>query len=668
NRFVFIPKDVPEGTELAVSGEAGLDLSLEFDTERKILRAGDVEIDFAFAQQGEAEATEVTLHADRFEVTGAASGRWKNIQWTNREGKLVLYENGDINARNAEVFASDIYVNGYVEKRGNKIKAWAYGDSSVNDGQTIVIDRRSGYGVKVPQARSVIPPEVATIEIQELGPPKPLSSDEISEPDVNLLRALARSLLGGTESNPTNKDLHVLISHNNDDGRTKITAIGTGEIGFYGDGEHAKFHRPYFIGKNGASLLSLETNGETTIATGGQVSYSDAKIAVDTEQENAYLRLKRNKGDTSDFIQVQCMGCDESNAFDEGSAFLIHKAVPLGEPFSSGEDDEETGLFRNFDTSILSIEVNVKDGKAVFDADRSIFGAFAEQQERHAVLLDTTIFEIPGEEGKQQLRLGQEKGIAAMVVETLDAEGNRLKSPQRIDFSSRIMMGEPIIVTTETNLRTIEQLLSVQGEERIDVLANSEFDEDPALRKRLLRDLEIDIDLRKNPEYVQELRTSLQEQRFADEQIRELEQKYGIVLKDGVCRGEDCNKITRSEVKGENLFLLYSAIQINQRQAANTRLGALLLSGENKENEENDKTDKKFIQEIIAENSQEIARLVTRRNNVNEIAEGRIETARKAEDRLHLPEGYADDALEAENLGAIRGELAQMRSETKADL
>src|SRR3989344_5287659 len=85
-----------------------------------------------------------TFDAGKVIIDGPASGlvntKGDYAQFINHDGKLIINYNGDLDAENAEVITSRLFMDGRYSKRGNKIQAW---DVGTGGKQTVVVDKNA---------------------------------------------------------------------------------------------------------------------------------------------------------------------------------------------------------------------------------------------------------------------------------------------------------------------------------------------------------------------------------------------------------------------------------------------------------------------------------------------------------------------------------------------
>ncbi len=536
-------------------------------------------------------------------ISGKANGvtliDGKRVEFQNRYGELVLYENGNLDARDAEVKTPEIYINGYVEKRGDQVTAWAHGNSAVNAGQTVVIDGRSGYGIKIAQSKSQ--GHRALLKLESL----PAESDKTvaqasADGSLEQFRARAAALKPATKNNGENFDATIARSL---DGRVQITANGKGQVNYYNGGSQPYHSRPSYLGHTGSSEYVLKTNGRTEVHVRGQATYKDSQYAaIRSNQDGASLSIMRNKGDKDDLILADCFSCSNGNAMS------IQKYVPLAGKIDDPNGELGSPIMRRIGGTTFSVEVTVEGGSAQFNLDKTSLGELSELQKQGVALLgNKMIVEIPRPPGnRQQLTLQNANGRVQVFSDRVDASGAVISgSRQVIDFGITNTIGDELLITSDKNAENTQRLLAaLQSSNPAAALqrANLDFDNDPKLRAYLLQETGIDINLVGNDVYTKQI-ASLR--------------GYDIELTPaGGCIPEDCARIQQAVIKGERLAYVYSAARIQILQSQN----ALLRSMRDTPEQER----KGDIQTAIEANEQEIKQLTSMRTQMDQIGQQRV--------------------------------------------
>ena len=294
-------------TAISDNNEFGLDIEGEGGTQSRITGAkdgGEKLIDFSdtgeitftdqdnnvqsFTIAGE-EKTKFNFRKDELEIDGEVSGivkvdnENKFVDFRNRNGPLIIKNNGDIEARDALVQTAKFYAEGYFEYQlngpnGEKHIVNAY-DVMDNDRKTIVIDLDSKFGAK--SQGQIKGQSKMTVHLSKVSP----DSEYFQKYDPNDQPTIGDVINRLQEVRPPKGDIggsaEVFIQTDSITGKTIFTCKGKVDCGKYDvitGAARLDEAQPHFIGINGRSEFDLLDVPQKQINIRGKAEYSDTNI------------------------------------------------------------------------------------------------------------------------------------------------------------------------------------------------------------------------------------------------------------------------------------------------------------------------------------------------------------------------------------------------------
>lgn len=530
-------------------------------------------------------------------INGPVQGRLdivgQNVRYVNRRGTLRLSADGDIISENAEVITRQLYIDGtaHYDHSAGKVTIWDHGDGSlgnIRDGHTVVIydtvgvvsqGQHADSGEQVEVFLDQISPYSRHNPADESLPPthqelSTASTEEIQELADQRAEELRNAAAAVPLLNPNDLGESGQVSITRlDSNELLVTAKGRVEVGQYRENVRLS-NEPIFQGRDGQAEYELRTNGETAIDLRGETYFSYDQGSIDTNQDRVALAIRIKDGDES--IDAICSGCEVS----DDAVVSIERDIVVGAPSLFEED-----LFDELSRESFTLNVVVQEEGLHYAASTSDLENLAEDLKRGGVAIlgrnvDMSIHST--ETTEQLLRLSvpdDETQALSAYIETYE-NGHKVGESQSISFGVKNVIGEAIIVTTETNQQNVYELLTLIEEGQFGQLGSAglEFDEDPALRDFILQETQIDISLIDNPEYLQEITEAVERQQEFHNFRERINEDYGIKIDySGRCVSPpDCAEaINNAIIGGHSLGVLYTDARNKLLQAEIEALDAV---------------------------------------------------------------------------------------------
>ncbi|MDP3698469.1 MAG: hypothetical protein Q8R47_02685 [Nanoarchaeota archaeon] len=514
-----------------------------------------------------------TFDAGKLTVDGPASGivNTKNdyAQFINHDGRLILNYDGDVDAENAELITSRLFMDGRYSKRGNKIEAWDVGKGGK---QTVVVDKNAcpeaGACVGAStqgqwDARYLSDKSKAStlkINLDEISSTSSFYADPhkpqpVEEEKAKQLREQAQQLRKPNQPPLQGKNAEVWI--NKDEGSKSITVTSKGvvEVGFYdARGNSAKKLNDKFNykGLNGLSELDAQFSARTQTNVRGQAEFKNDqfKDGIFTNQDGAVIKINHDnfRPDQADAIRAECFNCKA------GEAMVIRKTIAVAA--ETGIQGVFTGAAR--DSVRLTVNVDEK-GKIIFAPDKKDLGLLASQIPKggQQVSIGNNLFvSVPCLDGLLcQFRLSRdprtnEVGATQEFINPKDPE----TPVKRIEYPLTIgkVLGSEAVLVSERNAAEVDKLALLIEEGKFNELSKLSFDTADAgyaaLKKKFLLESGLNLDAVSDQKYARELQTVIE----TTKQAREIYKKYGIELDalGGFKTREDAEKYQQIVNKG----------------------------------------------------------------------------------------------------------------------
>ena len=289
-----------------------------------------------------------TFDAGKLTVDGPASGivntQGDYAQFTNHGGKLVISYNGDVDAEDAEIITSRLFMDGRYSKKGNKIEAWDVGKGGK---QTVVVDKNAcpetGACVGVStqgqwDARYLSDKSKAsTLKINLDGmssassffadpnKPQPTGEDKAEK-----LREQAQQLRKPSQPPLPGKNAEIWINKDETSQAITVTSKGVVAVSLYdARGNSAKPLKDKFSykGLNGLSELDAQFSARTQTNVRGQAEFKNDqfKEGILTNQDGAVIKVNHDnfRPDQADMVRAECFDCKA------GAAIVIQKSVAI---------------------------------------------------------------------------------------------------------------------------------------------------------------------------------------------------------------------------------------------------------------------------------------------------------------------------------------------------
>src|SRR3989338_4121339 len=470
------------------------------------------------------------------EIAGPVSGivnlnnEHQFAQFRNREGTLIIHNNGNIEARNALLETAKVYLDGRFEfhKEENRVDAY---DVMSNDQKTIIVDKDSRVGAKTQgqnKGESTLKVYLSKISDQSDYSPKSAitssSQSTVKEVIDNLQKV--RPPQGNLNDNA-----EVYIKKSDETGKTIVTAKGKVDLGFYDlvtGSVSLSEKEPHFVGINGVSEFDYLGAPQKQINVRGQAVYSDDQYSrIDTKQNGASLKIIRNELD--DVIHSGCFNC-QAGATALSIGKLVATATATGDTFSEPR----------FKTVSISATVTKEGLEYNWNSFLNNLGdlAQAKTEGQEIILGKNMLMKNVVCEGSKQCNLmlarDQQAGTTTSFYEVYDPASNQVSKRVAIPTNIGTTLGKATLLTSSENADKLQKIQVLIQQHRFgevsSLLQKQPFTEDPALRAHLLKTVGIDINQLDQPQYTQKLSAMVKSYNDAQEKIQSLRQDYGINL------------------------------------------------------------------------------------------------------------------------------------------
>ncbi len=592
-------------TAISDNNEFGLDIEGEGGTQSRITGAkdgGEKLIDFSdtgeitftdqdnnvqsFTIAGE-EKTKFNFRKDELEIDGEVSGivkvdnENKFVDFRNRNGPLIIKNNGDIEARDALVQTAKFYAEGYFEYQlngpnGEKHIVNAY-DVMDNDRKTIVIDLDSKFGAK--SQGQIKGQSKMTVHLSKVSP----DSEYFQKYDPNDQPTIGDVINRLQEVRPPKGDIggsaEVFIQTDSITGKTIFTCKGKVDCGKYDvitGSARLDEAQPHFIGINGRSEFDLLDVPQKQINIRGKAEYSDGQYSSVRTEDGASLKIIRNE--LNDDIYSGCFDCKVGS-----TAIDINKKIITSEKGSSVSPDFRT----------IKLSATVTEGGLSYNWDeftRSLgFIASEATGGRETSLGRTMVMKNVACQGDKQCNFMLTKsdfGEVQSFYEVYDPQTNTVSKPVVFNTNIGKFTGREVILTSPENfarLGQIEELIAAgKYAEIYSALKENPFTDDPALRKHLMKTTGIDIQNLDKKEYTDKLSNIIGKHQQAQRKIDVLKNNYGIELdENGLPANQESqqklNDVLNKGRTGEEIavFDLYTGALVDLAQVKKDGLQAI---------------------------------------------------------------------------------------------
>lgn len=445
---------------------------------------------------------------DKLTINGPAKGI-ANIdndyaQFDNRQGTLIIKKNGDITANDAEVITSRLFADGHFEKKKNTIEAWDIGRDGKHtviidktacpeDGACIGVSTQGQWDVNQLSAKDKDLASTLTIKLDEISgkssfyvnPKKPPSDDQKTE------NARKQAVELRKPSQPPKKGNNAEVWINKDEKTSEITVTSKGvvEVGLYdarGSAASAIPNKFRYKGLNGLSELDVKFAGRTQTNVRGQAEFKNNQFreGVFTNQDGAVFKVTNDNFGTTqlDTIRADCFECSK------GEAIVIKKTIAVA--------TKVEGVFADADHPSVRLVVEVdENGEVKFEPKRQDLGILAKEtpDENKEVSMGRNLYmSVPCGKLQCNFRMNHDpsKGDVGGAYEIIDPNTNQKVSSTTYAFTVGKVLGNEVIVVSNQNLESVNQLADIFEKERYSDMTKLSFDKsDPGyvtLRKKYL--------------------------------------------------------------------------------------------------------------------------------------------------------------------------------------
>ncbi|MBS3116594.1 hypothetical protein J4421_03265, partial [Candidatus Woesearchaeota archaeon] len=556
-------------------------------------------------------------------INGEADGEvFINNQWvefTNRRGKLELGPLGEINTENAFVKTGRLFIDGDAEYnlQKNEVTARDHGDTNVGNThgtRTVVIDIGTGVGVVTQSAETIIKLDS---EIQKPGAPTELAKTK------EKLIAQARKLQPPTWNSKENAEVYIKEDRS---GNVKVSARGPVQVGFYTDEHHlvdAQVRGQSSFVTEGYGKLNIQPSGERSVH-GGIISHKDS----------ASLHYRSDGTKQADTLFAHCFNCEKGEI-----AITATKTVAI-----ATREESNQHLFTNSKQAFVSLQFQAtEDGGLEVLPLTTELGVIANNiGENEVVILGKELIaEVsPTDQQRQIFKYGNTNGRFSALVETTNLDGERIGQPTSIQFDSKKVLGDALVVTNPEIAQKIEKLLDLLDAKQYQrVKEVGQFDDDPALRRLILQEAGFDITLAGNDAYltqyvekearlaeVDEVVSQIKDRYFSDENI---ELTYDLNTASIICQSSDpqacqnfnieySSRLQKAQQKGYALAFLAQQARIKLLRASSAEAQINLLSVEEGKGQE--------LHDKIKENNKQLSQARKAFEQLDVIAAQRVKT------------------------------------------
>jgi predicted Ser/Thr protein kinase len=489
---------------------------------------------------------------DKLTVEGAASGDYAIdgdvAHFNNRDGALVIEKNGDMSAENAEVSTSSIFIDGFFDKKGDTIEAWAdNGEQTVIIDKTACLDPSSCVGVSTrgqSKGKSTL-----TVHLNEVSPQsqfakflnKKPGTDGQQQKTQDEFRQRAQELKKPCSFREgcevlDGKDAEVFIKRDSKTGVINLYGQGRFEGGIYDTATGKKGilpNRLRYVGKNGNSELDVEFRtavNNINIRGEGKLTLEGYTEGIENNQAGATFKITQNPSskDNEEIIRADCISCKK------GNAITIKKTVAIatgqqGQAFSQGE------------VSSLRLKVDVDaDGEVLFRPSSEDLGILAsgktrdlleDDPDKQVIIFNDLFMEVPCGEEVCGFRLNRDEegelGAGYWEINKKTSVG------KNVDYVLEVKkaLGNEIILANDQNVDSYNKVLTSLDEGKLNELNGLKFDKtDPgyeALRKQILQKEGIDISKLEDQSYFSGLSRRVDSFQKAVQEMEALEIRLG---------------------------------------------------------------------------------------------------------------------------------------------
>ena len=483
------------------------------------------------------QKTSFRFDGDKTVITGDVEGKTgcgnDYCQFRNHDGTLVIYSNGNLDAENAEVITSRLFMDGRYSKRGNKIEAW---DVGIGGKQTVVVDKNAcpevGACVGVAssgqwderQLRKLFP-QWSEKEIKEKASTLKINLDEVSstssfyndpkkpqpteEDKAEQLREQAQQLRKPNQPPLPGNNAEVSIHTDKDTQAVTVTSKGVVAVGLYdARGNSAKPLQDKFSykGLNGLSELDVQFSARTQTNVRGQAKLSNEqfKEGIRTQQDGAVIKVSHDRFDPvqKDLIRADCFDCAA------GEAIVIHKSVASATPTNL------PGVFAGAERGSVKLKVQVdQQGQVMFEPDLSDLGFLASEEGKGSTVSVGRTLLVSVHCGKLECNFGLSHGGATYQKVDPQQPDKLLFEPVTYSLQVQQIIGNEVVLVSEKNAAEINKLTALLEEGRTSQLTTLDFDKnDPgyaSLKKKYLLESGLNLDAVADPSYARNVDTIL---------------------------------------------------------------------------------------------------------------------------------------------------------------
>ncbi|MBU0457635.1 MAG: hypothetical protein KKD75_05815, partial [Nanoarchaeota archaeon] len=538
--------------------------------------------------------TSFTIESDKTIIDGPAKGIINTKEgfreFRNHVGVLVLENNGNVQAHNAEVRGRDFLADGSYEKKGNIITARDHGYRDVGnldkEGRTWIISLPSGMG-----SRTLNSDGTQTLHLNAINPKSRFAPKEekptqkTKEEIINQVKFFdpPRDDVCKPSAGSACKDSEVWF-HTDENGVNTVSVKGPAEVGFYDvsaqQGARLIPRTPKFKGHDGLAQFDAQIHPQQVIADiQGKSTYSDEQYVIDedaeikdgiyTLQNAAAVRIVRRGINGADALFADCLTGGKVTCNPGERAVEIKKTIAIGRPTGITLWKEQKGREVLSEDGLISVtialDVNEKGEKRYAFENLGVLGR--EHTEGKKVILGRDIMmSIPcGEKKTCGLQFGEDKetnaqglivpnGLVKAWYEEFDSQKDEVIGKRvPIDMTIGTVVGSHNILTTDKNIDNLRKMLTLIENRQFSQLSQLKlsFDKDPALQYFVFSETGLDIEQVVDPNYVKSMGNIAK--RFDDAQegiksFNERNKNAGLQLDEtgqAICSSkEECEKIS----------------------------------------------------------------------------------------------------------------------------
>ncbi len=494
-----------------------------------------------------------TFEAEKVTVDGPASGivntKGDYAQFINHEGKLIInYNNGDLDAEDAEVITSRLFLDGRYSKKGNNIEAWDVGRGGK---KTVVVDKNAcpeagacvGVSTQGQWDARYLPEKdqnkASTLKINldkvsltssfynDPNKPQPTEEEKAKQ-----LREQAQQLRKPAQPPLQGNNAEVWINKDEASQAITVTSKGVVAVGLYdarGNAAEQLNDKFSYKGLSGLSELDVQFAARTQTNVRGQAELKNDQFreGILTNQDGAVIKVNHDnfRPDQADAVRAECFDCKE------GEAMVIQKSVVVA------KETGTPGVFAGTNRAGVRLSINIDEkGKIIFTPDKTDLGFLADQipEEGQEVSIGNNLFvSVPCGEIECSFKLSRDPRTAEVgaAFEFVDPK-NPETVIKRIEYPLTVgtVLGNEAIMVSEQNAAEVNRLTVLIEEGKFNELPKLSFDkEDPAyatLKKKFLTESGLNLDALSDQRYGRELQTITE----TTQRAKETYKKYGIEL------------------------------------------------------------------------------------------------------------------------------------------